>query len=77
MNETDYIKRKIEYLKYTTTTFFGLFIVMLWKTLSQPYILTDLGTAIRNGVLIVIAFLFFVIAVAGNILWHNEVEKLK
>ncbi len=74
MNETDYIIRKIEYLKYTTTTFFGVFIVMLWKTLSQPYILTDV---IANGVLIVITFLFFVIAVVGNILWHNEVEKLK
>ncbi len=77
MIETDYIKRRIEYLKYTTTTFFALFIVVLGRILLQPYILTDLGTAIENGVSLVIAFLFFALAVVGNILWHNEIDKLK
>jgi hypothetical protein len=75
MIETDYIKRRIEYLKYTTTTYTGALIVMLWKIYSEPNSLIYLDK-IEKGFLIGIAFVFFLLVAIGTYQWYQQVEEL-
>ncbi|MCZ7355775.1 MAG: hypothetical protein O8C66_02170 [Candidatus Methanoperedens sp.] len=75
MIETDYIKRKIEYLKYTTTTYTAALIVILWKIYTEPYFFNNLGLG-ENEFLIGIAFVFMCLAIISSIQWHQQIEKL-